>query len=184
MNRLPPRPALYAGCSACLGIFFGISVLAYSSFDLQVMLALGSFGSTSVLLFAFPDNHFSQPRSIVGGHLISSVVGLVAFALFGKVWWALGLAVAVAAAVMMVTRTMHPPAGSNPIIVFLTAPGWGFALFPTLFGAMALVAAGWCYHRLRRQPYPLYWAGGELPVIASQTPGYIGTDSSGEGARF
>jgi CBS-domain-containing membrane protein len=43
---------------------------------------------------------------------------------------------------MMVTRTMHPPAGSNPIIVFLTAPGWGLTLFPTLFGAMALVAAG------------------------------------------
>jgi CBS-domain-containing membrane protein len=184
MHRLPPRPGPYAGLGACLGIFFGISVLAFSSFDLHVMLALGSFGSTSVLLFAFPDNHFSQPRSIVGGHLISSVVGLVAFALFGKVWWGLGLAVAGAAALMMVTRTMHPPAGSNPIIVFLTAPGWGFALFPTLFGAMALVAAGWCYHRVRRQPYPLYWTGGESPVIASQTPGYLGTDSSGEGARF
>ena len=176
MNCLPPRPALHTGFGACLGIFFGISVLAFSSFDLQVMLALGSFGSTSVLLFAFPDNHFSQPRSIVGGHLISSVVGLVAFALFGKVWWALGLAVAGAAALMMLTRTMHPPAGSNPIIVFLTMPGWGFALFPTLFGALALVMAGWCYHRVRRQPYPSYWIGEGIPAIASPTAGYIGTE--------
>lgn len=171
MNCLPPRPGLYAGFNACLGIFLGISALAFSSFDMHVMLALGSFGSTSVLLFAFPANHFSQPRSIVGGHLISSVVGLVAFVLFGKVWWALGLAVAGAAALMMVTRTMHPPAGSNPIIVFLTAPGWGFALFPTLFGAMVLVAVGWCYHRVRRQPYPLYWSGEAIPAIES-TVGY------------
>ena len=68
----PPRPSLRHGLMACAGIFFGISVLAFASFDLHVLLALGSFGSTSLLLFAFPDNQFSQPRSIIGGHVISS----------------------------------------------------------------------------------------------------------------
>lgn len=159
MRRLPPRPALSAALAACFGIFAGISLLAFCTFDLQVLLALGSFGSTSVLLFVFPDNHFSQPRSIVVGHVVSSLVGLACLALFGKTWWALGLAVAGAAALMMLTRSLHPPAGSNPVIVFLTAPAWDFALFPTLSGALALVAAGWCYHRLRRHPYPLYWIG-------------------------
>lgn len=161
MNRLPPRPTPSAAFGACLGIFAGISALAFGSFDLHVMLALGSFGSTSVLLFAFRDNHFSQPRSIVGGHVISSIVGLAVLTLFGRAWWALGLAVVGAAALMMLTRTMHPPAGSNPVIVFLTMPGWDFALFPTLSGALVLVAAGCCYHRLRQQPYPLYWSGQE-----------------------
>jgi CBS-domain-containing membrane protein len=162
MDYLPPRPRLHVGLGACLGVFCGISVLAFSSFDLNVLLALGSFGSTSVLLFVFPENHFSQPRSIVGGHVVSTTLGLLALALFGKTWWSLGLAVAVSTAVMMLTRTMHPPAGSNPIIVFLTASGWSFALFPTLFGALALVATGWCYHRLRRQIYPSYWLGTDL----------------------
>jgi CBS-domain-containing membrane protein len=151
-----------------MGIFFGISVLAYFSFDLRILLALGSFGSSSVLLFAFSDNHFSQPRSIIGGHVVSSAVGLLALVMFGKTWWTLGMAVAVAAAVMMATRTMHPPAGSNPIIVFLGAPAWDFLLFPTLFGAIALVAAGWLYHRACRRPYPLYWFGGD-PAAPAKT---------------
>jgi CBS-domain-containing membrane protein len=158
-RRPPPRPSLRAGLTACLGIFFGISVLAFFSFNLHLLLALGSFGSTSVLLFAFPESHFSQPRSIIGGHFISTAVGLAALLVFGKTWWALGLAVAAAAALMMLTRTVHPPAGSNPIIVFLGLPGWDFLLFPTLFGAIALVASGWLYHRACKREYPLYWLG-------------------------
>jgi CBS-domain-containing membrane protein len=165
----PPRPALRHGLAACCGIFFGISVLAFASFDLHVLLALGSFGSTSILLFAFPDNQFSQPRSIVGGHVISTAAGLLVLALCGKTWWALALAVSLAAALMMLTRTVHPPAGSNPIIVFLGLPGWDFLLFPTLFGALALVAAGWLYHRSCRRAYPLYWIGGQAiaPALRS-----------------
>lgn len=163
----PPRQSLRTGAIACLGIFAGISVLAYGSFDLGVLLALGSFGSTSVLLFLFPENHFSQPRSILGGHFISTAAGLLAMLVFGKTWWALGLAVAGATAVMMVTRTVHPPAGSNPIIVFLALPGWDFLLFPTLFGAIALVASGWAYHRSCQRNYPLYWLGGGAGATAN-----------------
>jgi len=154
-RRLPQRPSLRAGATACAGIFFGIALLAYASFDLRVLLALGSFGSSSILLFAFPESPFSQPRSIIGGHVISTAVGLLALLLFGKTWWALGAAVAASAAVMLLARCVHPPAGSNPIIVFLTHPGWDFLLFPTLAGALVLVASGWLYHRATGRPYPL-----------------------------
>src|SRR3954469_8471116 len=99
-SSAPPRYPFRQGVIACLGIFIVIGVLAFFSFNLEILLALGSFGSTSVLLFAFPENHFSQPRSIVGGHFISSAAGLLALFVFGKVWWALGLAVALSAAVM------------------------------------------------------------------------------------
>ena len=176
----PPRQSLRTGAIACLGIFAGISVLAFGTFDLGVLLALGSFGSTSVLLFLFPENHFSQPRSIVGGHVISSAAGLLALLVFGKTWWALGLAVAGAAAVMMLTRTVHPPAGSNPIIVFLALPDWDFLFFPTLFGALALVASGWAYHRACRRRYPLYWLGGGAGAAANDAlaPGEAAPRSS------
>ena len=46
---------------------------------------------------------------------------------------------ACAATLMTVTDTVHPPAGSNPVIVFLSQPGWGFVVRPTLAGARALV---------------------------------------------
>ncbi|MFL6657672.1 MAG: HPP family protein [Massilia sp.] len=160
-HKAAPAYGLRAGAIACAGVFAAIAVLAYASFDLGVLMALGSFGSSSVLLFAFPDNHFSQPRSLIGGHVISSAVGLAALTLFGHHWWALGLAVALATALMMVTRTVHPPAGSNPIIVFLAMPGWDFLVFPTASGALALVAIGMIYHRAGGTVYPQYWRGAQ-----------------------
>lgn len=153
----PPRFSLLTGAFACLGVFTVIGVLAYSSFNLGVLLALGSFGSTAVMMFTFPEIHFSQPRSVVGGHFICTAVGLVALALFGPAWWALALAAAVSVALMMTARAMHPPAGSNPIIVFLIAPKWTFLFFPTLFGALTMVLVAVLYHRACRREYPAYW---------------------------
>lgn len=153
----PPRFTLVTGAVACLGVFTVIAVLAYSSFNLGVLLALGSFGSTAVMVFTFPEIHFAQPRSVVGGHFICTAVGLAALALFGPAWWALALAAAASCALMMLARCMHPPAGSNPIIVFLVAPKWGFLFFPTLAGALTMVAVAVLYHRACRREYPVYW---------------------------
>ena len=63
-----------------------------------------------------------------------------------------------AIAVMMLTCTAHPPAGSNPVIVFLMLPGWSFALFPTLTGAVILVLVALLFHNLTREArWPKYW---------------------------
>lgn len=153
-----PRYTLRQGLIACLGVFAGIAVLAFGSFNLGVLLILGSFGSSAVLLFGFPELHFAQPRSLIGGHVVSSAAGLGTLALLGPSWWSLALAVAAALALMMLSRTVHPPAGSNPVIIYLTAPAWKFLLFPTLFGAAAMVAVAVVFHRACRRRYPLYWS--------------------------
>jgi CBS-domain-containing membrane protein len=68
------------------------------------------------------------------------------------------LAVGSAIAVMMLTRTVHPPAGSNPVIVFLMTPTWDFALFPTLAGAVILVLVALIFHNITREArWPKYW---------------------------
>lgn len=152
-----PGFTLTRGLMACAGVFVVIGVLAFSSFNLGVLLALGSFGSTAVMVFTFPEIHFAQPRSVIGGHAICTAVGLVSLALLGPHWWSLASAAAIATALMMLTRTMHPPAGSNPLIVFLAAPKWGFLFFPTLAGALVVVAVAVLYHRACRRPYPAYW---------------------------
>lgn len=157
MTTQSPRFTLVRGAIACAGVFVIIGVLAFSSFNLGVLLALGSFGSTAVMVFTFPEIHFAQPRSVVGGHFICTAVGLAALALLGPSWWSLASAAAASTALMMLTRTMHPPAGSNPIIVFLAAPKWGFLLFPTLAGAVVLVLVAVAYHRACRRSYPAYW---------------------------
>lgn len=97
-------------------------------------------------------------RNIVVGHVLSSLVGLLFLSTLGPQWWSLALAVGTAISVMMMTRTVHPPAGSNPVIVFLVQPDWGFLLFPTLFGALILVLVALFYNNLSRSvAYPKYW---------------------------
>lgn len=56
------------------------------------------------------------------------------------------------------TRTVHPPSGSNPVIVFLTQPTWGFLLLPTLVGALVLVIVALVYNNASRDTrYLKYW---------------------------
>lgn len=157
-GALPAMPSLKSVGLAWLGGCLAIATIALLGNTLSVVLVLGSFGASCVLVFAYPDVPFSQPRNIVFGHVLSSFVGLAFLTAFGPQWWALALAAGTAIAAMMLTRTVHPPAGSNPVIVFLTHPSWGFLLFPTLVGAAILVMVALVYNNVSRSSaYPKYW---------------------------
>jgi CBS-domain-containing membrane protein len=151
---LPPRAPFKAVALAFVGGFLTLATLAL----MADQLVLGSFGASCVLVFGFPDVPFSQPRNVVLGHLLSSLIGLAFTHAFGATWWSVSLATGTAIAVMMLTCTVHPPAGSNPVIVFLSQPAWSFALFPTLAGAILIVLIALLYHNLTRESrWPKYW---------------------------
>lgn len=155
---LPPRASSQTIALAWLGGVLAIAVVATLSDWLTLTLVLGSFGASCVLIFGFPDAPFSQPRNVIIGHFISSLIGLMFLTSFGAHWWSLAFAVGTAIAAMMLTRTVHPPAGSNPVIVFLTQPSWSFLLYPTLAGALLLVAVALIYNNVIRDTrYPKYW---------------------------
>jgi CBS-domain-containing membrane protein len=130
---------------AGLGAFAALALVGMLTQKTSQPWILGSFGATCVLLFGFPASPFSQPLNIVGGHVLTSLIGLLFLHLFGPGYLPMGAAAACATMLMMVTRTVHPPAGSNPVIIFMAQPGWTFLLFPTLFGAGALALIGWLY---------------------------------------
>jgi CBS-domain-containing membrane protein len=155
---VPPRASSKDLARAWLGGVLAIAAVAQLGDLLSIALLLGSFGASCVLIFGFPEAPFSQPRSVLAGHLLSSLIGLIFLHLCGPHWWALALAVGTAIAVMMLTRTVHPPAGSNPVIIFLTLPGWDFLLYPTLLGALVLVAVALIFNNaVRSARYPKYW---------------------------
>ncbi|MDC0445898.1 HPP family protein [Candidatus Pelagibacter sp.] len=52
-----------------------LTVLTYKS-TLGYFLA-GSFGSSMVLLFGFPESPFAQPKNVFFGHLLTAFVGVV-----------------------------------------------------------------------------------------------------------
>jgi CBS-domain-containing membrane protein len=157
-ERAPARVPTKIIVRGFFGALLAIGTVAYLAASSGMPLVLGSFGASCVLLFSFPDNPFSQPRNVIGGHFISSLTGLVFLAVFGSTWWSMALALASAIALMHVTRTAHPPAGSNPVIIMLGLPGWGFLLMPTLVGSSIIVAVALAFNNTGNdRRYPKYW---------------------------
>lgn len=152
--RAPWRQIGIAWMGGCIAI----GVIAYLATLSHTALILGSFGATCVLVFGFPDSPFSQPRNVIAGHFIASLVGLIFLNLFGAEWWSIALAVGTTISLMQITRTVHPPAGSNPVIVMLAQPSWAFLWTPTLIGALLLVAVAILFNNLpTERSYPKYW---------------------------
>ncbi|MNF93568.1 HPP family protein [compost metagenome] len=119
---------------------------------------MAPFGASCVIAFALPQSPLAQPRSLVGGHVLSTLVGLCALTAFGVHAWSLALAVGAAITLMQLTHTLHPPAGADPLLVMLTGAGWSFLLTPVLLGAAVIVLVACGYHRATRTShYPTKW---------------------------
>ena len=93
---LPPKPDLKPIILAGLGGTLAIGIIAWLAQSLETALVLGSFGASCVLIFGFPDSPFSQPRNVIGGHFISSLIGLICITLLGPHWWSVAIAAGLA----------------------------------------------------------------------------------------
>lgn len=135
--------ALLAG----LGGFIGICVIGILAKVTQMPWVIASFGASCVLLFGYPDAPFSRARNVIGGHVLTAAVAVGCLSLFGPGLLPMAFAMGLAALLMVMTDTPHPPAGSNPLIVFLAAPlpDWQFIFMPVLVGAVTLYLTAQAY---------------------------------------
>ena len=142
-----PRPlgVLLAGIGAGLTIF----ALLMLHDATRLAWLIPSFGASCALVFGVPDSPFAKPISVIGGHLVSSTAGLATMALLGHGPAAMAVGVGLAIAAMLASRTMHPPAGGDPLIVIATAASAGFLLAPVLAGTVAISLAGLAFRTLR-----------------------------------
>ncbi|MBP1873673.1 hypothetical protein LPJGGPFB_03098 [Ensifer adhaerens] len=151
------QPPIHIGRGLIAGIGGLVAIAAVGALTNIVgePLLMAPFGASCVLIFSVAGSPLSQPANVVGGHLVATFVGLVLRALFPNEWWAVGLAVGAAIALMAALRITHPPAGANPLVVFASDPGFEFLLFPVLTGSLILVAVGTLFHRFGKVEYPL-----------------------------
>ena len=157
-EQLVPKSTLNEILFAFIGSFIAIAIIGYFTKTYDNLLIMGSFGASCVLLFAFPKSPFSQPRNVILGHFISSLIGLLFLHFVGNDYISMALALALSISLMIVTRTVHPPAGSNPIIIFLLGAFWDYLIFPTLIGSIILVIVSLFYNNLHKsRSYPDYW---------------------------
>jgi CBS-domain-containing membrane protein len=122
--------------------------------DLPFLIA--PFGASCVLLFSVPSSPLSQPMNVIGGHMVASALALALRTVLPPEWWAISLVVGLAIAVMALLRITHPPAGADPVVVFLADPGWSFLFVPILAGCMVMIGIATLVHMIpKRTIYPL-----------------------------
>ena len=140
---------------SALGALIFISFLAFldRSFDGMIWL-IPPFGASMVLVMAVHESPLAKPTNILLGHVLSALSGVIVLYLISDHFLALGLAVGLAIFIMIITNTIHPPAGANPIIVILTGQGISFVLFPVAVGALMLVLFAYLYNKLLKRNYP------------------------------
>jgi CBS-domain-containing membrane protein len=141
-----------------LGSLFAIGATGWLSHASGAPWLMAPFGASCVLAFGLPDSPLAQPRSIIGGHLLSTLVGFLVLYAMGNSWPAAALAVSLALGVMQITRTVHAPAGANPLIVLSAHPSLQFLITPVLLGSVVIVLVALAVNNLRqRASYPKYW---------------------------
>lgn len=164
----PPRVRLSEVLWSWSGAFLGIAAVAwlnqwfFASNDLT--LTIGSLGASAVLVFGAVRSPLAQPRNLVGGHVLSALVGVTCWQwLGGEPWLAQSVAVATAIALMHLTRTLHPPGGATALIAVIGsdqvhAMGYLFVLIPATLGPLVLLVVALLFNNLpAARRYPEFW---------------------------
>ncbi|WP_456298546.1 HPP family protein [Leptospira chreensis] len=153
-NKRSLRFAIWSLISSTVSIW---SILAVTNLSGHSLL-IGSFGATAVLLFAVPDAPLSQPRNLIGGHLISATIAVILVATLGTNFFTIGFAVGLSIFVMYWTHTLHPPGGATAMIGVLGGVGVDFILFPVLIGVLILLVNALVVNNLvHHRKYPVVW---------------------------
>jgi len=148
-----------------VGAFVGIGLIAFiQSFylpKLENVLLIGSFGASSVLIFGAIQSPLTQPRSFVGGQIVSGLIGVTVAKLFPElIWIAAPLAVATSIVAMQMTKTLHPPGGATALIAVIGTEkikslGYLYILSPVLTGTIILFITALVFNNLtKNRRYP------------------------------
>ena len=154
INKEIFKKALLAGLFSAFTIGV-LTVLTYKS-ALGLFLA-GSFGSSMVLLFGFPESPFAQPRNVFFGHLVTTLVGVIFVNLITlPIFITIAIAVGVGIFFMILLNVVHPPAGGNPIMVIIGSVSYDYLIFPTISGCFIIIFLAIIINRfILKKKYPL-----------------------------
>jgi CBS-domain-containing membrane protein len=164
----PPGVGLTEIFWSWIGSALGIGACAFLSIAYfeprDLLLIIGSFGASAVLVYAAIKSPLAQPRNLIGGHIISALVGVACYKLFGgTIWMAAALGVSLAIVAMLLTKTLHPPGGATALIAVIGSTnvhnlGFIYVIFPAGVGALVLLIIALIVNNLSKgRRYPEYW---------------------------
>jgi CBS-domain-containing membrane protein len=167
-TKSPPRVSVEEIIWSWIGGFSGIGVVAflnYSRFEhTDLVMIVGSFGASAVLIYGAIKSPLAQPRNLLGGHVISAITGVTCYLLFNNhMWFASAMAVATSIALMHATKTLHPPGGATALIAVIGgekihALGYLYAIIPVGVGATIMLAIALLINNIpKKRRYPEFW---------------------------
>ncbi len=150
-----------------LGAFVGIGIIAFiQSHTLAAtenIFLIGSFGASSVLIYGAIQSPLAQPRNLVGGHVLSALVGVTIYKIVPDIiWLSAPLAVAFSIVLMQYTKTLHPPGGATALIAVSSTGkipelGYWYVLSPVLSGCIILLLAALFFNNITpNRSYPTH----------------------------
>lgn len=148
-----------------LGSFIGIGAIAFiqslSLSEYDNLFLIGSFGASSVLIYGVIQSPLAQPRNLVGGHVISAIIGVtVAKFVPDIIWISAPLAVSQSIIFMQITKTLHPPGGATALIAVIGSEkikslGYLYVLSPVLSGCLILLLTALIFNNMSsNRQYP------------------------------
>ncbi len=167
-TKSPPMVGLSEIVLSWVGGFIGIGAVAYINFHFltgkDLVLIVGSLGASCVLIYGAIKSPLAQPRNLIGGHLVSAIVGVASYQfLHPNMWLASAMAVSTAIAVMHATKTLHPPGGATALIAVIGDKqihdlGYFYVIMPVGVGALILLILALLVNNIpRNRRYPEYW---------------------------
>ena len=166
--KSPPMVGVSEIAWSWVGAFLGIAAVTGINFQLlsgsDLVMVIGSFGASAVLLYGAVKSPLAQPRNLIGGHVLSAIVGVACFKLLGsEPWLASSVAVATSIALMHATKTLHPPGGATALIAVIGsqkihALGFLYVLAPVALGAGVMLLIALAVNNVpRTRRYPEFW---------------------------
>jgi CBS-domain-containing membrane protein len=151
---------------AFLGSFIGIGIIAYLQSQTlpksDVIYLIGSFGASSVLVYGVIQSPLAQPRNLIGGHLVSAIIGVTIQKTVPDVLWITApLAVSLSIVLMQITKTLHPPGGATALIAVtgsaeLKNLGYWYVVSPVLLGTLILLIVALFFNNITsNRQYPI-----------------------------
>lgn len=174
LSPVSHRERLVSALGGFVGIFAvywtGAAVHGAAASPLLVL----SMGSTAVMLFAVPHGALSQPWPLLGGHLVSGLIGIACLLYVPNPMLAASLGVGLSIGAMHYLRCIHPPAGATALAAALgdgsvRAMGFGFVAAPVMLNVLIILAAAIAFNALfswRRYPVAL------VRSVAAPAAGY------------
>jgi CBS-domain-containing membrane protein len=167
-GQSPPRVNVFEVLWSWLGSFLGIAAVSLAHYTLLdqagLMMIIGSFGASAVLIYGAVRSPLAQPRNLLGGHILSAIVGVTACKLLGnQPWLAAAAAVSVSIAVMHLTSTLHPPGGATALIAVIGGDsvhhlGYFYVVMPVALGAVLMLIVALIVNNIpRARKYPEFW---------------------------